>query len=89
MGALRLVLRHQEELKAVITDLHMPNMDGEALAMELRKVAPNVGIVVMSGNFVSAKVQELKALGVSAFLDKPFTQGMLAAALETVVHGVK
>jgi len=84
--AIKQVKGHREELKAVITDLHMPNKDGGEFAQELMETMPSAAIILMSGNFASSKVQELKEIGVRAFLEKPFTQDMLTSALRSVLE---
>jgi CheY-like chemotaxis protein len=69
------------ELRAVITDLHMPQMDGLVFARELRHALPDIPIIVASGRLEDALAAEFKALGVTVFLDKPFTEAQLAEAL--------
>ena len=46
---LALAARHRHELRAVITDLHMPHMDGLAFVKALRDILPDVPVVVASG----------------------------------------
>jgi CheY-like chemotaxis protein len=84
--ALEIVSQQPNEVRAVITDLHMPEMDGHELVAELTKVAPHLDVIVTSGNFGAGKVQALRDLGVRAFLEKPFTQQMLTDALRNVVQ---
>jgi CheY-like chemotaxis protein len=45
---------------------------------------PAAGIIVASGHLEEREVNEFKELGVSALLDKPFTQEMLVAVLKTI-----
>ena len=82
--ALVQVAEKRAELRAVITDLHMPHMDGLSLVRVLRARLPQAGIIVVSGRLDEREANEFKALGVSALLDKPFTQEKLVAALKTV-----
>jgi CheY-like chemotaxis protein len=78
-------LQNRARLYAVITDLHMPNMDGVAFVHALRKILPNVPVIVASGRLEPAPAQELRKLGVHVMLEKPFTQEKLAAALQSAV----
>jgi len=82
--ALRVVLGRGDDLAAVITDLHMPRMDGQYFVTELKKVLPNIGVIVTSGNLDEDAVNDFRALGVQAFLEKPFTQEKLTSALSSV-----
>jgi CheY-like chemotaxis protein len=81
MGGLIRSVEHRAELRAVITDLHMPQMDGVAFIGALRRVLPDVPVIVASGRLETPPEQELKRLGVHVVLQKPFTEEMLRAAL--------
>jgi two-component system cell cycle sensor histidine kinase/response regulator CckA len=87
--AIVLVTQKRAELSAVITDLHMPHMDGLTFVRVLKHLAPEAGIIVSSGRLTDSDVDECKALGVSALLEKPFTQDMLVTALRTIFSGEK
>ncbi|WP_310565937.1 response regulator [Hydrogenophaga sp.] len=78
---------HQAQLRAVITDLHMPQMDGLAFVIALRRMLPEVPVIVASGRVDEAAAAELQRLGVTRRLDKPFTQEQLARALRAVLGG--
>lgn len=69
--------RHGDEISAVLTDLAMPYMDGEALIRALKKINPDVKIIAMSGLMSAEQTAELRNLKVEAFLSKPFTAGTL------------
>jgi CheY-like chemotaxis protein len=73
----------REVLRTIITDLHMPNMDGLAFARVIKGWSPNVRIIVISGLLENRDVNEFENLGISALLNKPFTQRELADALKT------
>jgi len=77
------------EIKAVITDIMMPNMDGLALARSLRRIDPNVRIIASSGlpgGFgPESKIAELQSLGIREFLQKPYTTEKLLTTLYEVL----
>jgi PAS domain S-box-containing protein len=83
-AALIQVTEQPAQLRAVITDLHMPHMDGLAFVRVLKGRLPQTGIIVVSGRLDEREENEFKKLGVSALLDKPFTQEKLVGALKTV-----
>jgi CheY-like chemotaxis protein len=78
------VTEQSAELRAVITDVHMPHMDGLSFVRVLKGRLPQVGIIVSSGRLDEPDENEFKKLGVSALLDKPFSQKELVEALKTV-----
>ncbi len=83
-AALIQMAENRTELRVVITDLHMPHMDGFSFVRMLKGRLPQTGIIVTSGRLDERDVNEFKKLGVSALLDKPFTQEKLMEALEMV-----
>ena len=68
----------------VITDIYMPEKDGQEVIMELRQTYPDVKIIAISGGGDNGSIQFLKGtqkLGADRYLRKPFTMKEL---LETV-----
>jgi CheY-like chemotaxis protein len=82
---LQLAMRHQAELRVIITDLHMPHMDGLAFVRVLRLLLPDIPVVVASGRMEDPQAAEMQALGVNHRLDKPFTEGQLAEVLQDIL----
>ena len=83
--ALTAIGTHQKHLRVILTDLHMPNMDGLTLAREARVLIPDASIIVASGRMENTQIREFKALGINTFLDKPFTRAHLIAALTPIL----
>ena len=77
--------QHKNVLRAVITDLHMPHMDGLAFVRALRRVLPDVPVVLASGRLDDSLVDAFKALGVTHRLDKPFTEAQLSQQLQAAL----
>ena len=70
--ALQILKHHSGEIQLMLTDLFMPGMTGDILALEVQKHDPNIRIIFMSGNSPAAfgaKVQIREGLN---FLSKPF-----------------
>ena len=76
--------QYRTELRAIITDLHMPHLDGLAFVRALRQMLPDIPVVVASGRMEDTVAAEFKTLGVTTRLDKPFTEAQLAAAMRAV-----
>ncbi|MGC3991234.1 MAG: ATP-binding protein [Chthoniobacteraceae bacterium] len=75
----------QTEICAVITDLHMPHMDGLNFVKSLRTLLPVVPVILASGHLDSGDLDEFKSLGVETFLSKPFTRGEMSEKLRQVL----
>lgn len=74
---------HEGEFDTVLTDLLMPTRDGMETIHELRRTAPGLRIVAMSGSFhpLSDEVRIAKAVGANCVLEKPFGMKDVANAL--------
>ena len=79
------VAQHRTELRAIITDVHMPHMDGLAFVRALRRMLPDIPVMVVSGRMEDTVAGEFKTLGVTSRLDKPFTEVRLAEALKNLL----
>lgn len=80
------VAKHSNDIRVVITDLHMPHMDGLGFVRALRRILPEVPVLVASGRMEDDVAEALKAMGVTARLDKPFTERQLAVALQALLR---
>ncbi len=76
--AIELYSKHQNSLDLVILDMLMPKMDGRECFHKLRKINPNVNIVVCSGFSKNTDIQELKRNGLAGFIHKPFNGSELS-----------
>lgn len=83
---LRLFLDEQADI--VLTDLVMPEKEGLATIMELRRKFPQVRIIAMSGGFArnaGLYLQIAERLGAVRVLRKPFRLAELATAIAEVL----
>ena len=73
---------HRKTLHGVITDLHMPALDGLDFVRALRRLLPAIPIIVSSGRMEDEAQETFRSLGVGGFLDKPFSEGQIRAVLQ-------
>ncbi|MGE5657694.1 MAG: response regulator [Actinomycetota bacterium] len=83
--ALALYVQYQEDIKAVIVDLKMPIMDGPITIRALRKINPQLKIMLSSGSLASIQMSEENSLGIQAVLQKPYTAPILLKTLYRVL----
>lgn len=90
--ALEVARAQSEPIDVLVTDVMMPGMDGLTLIRDLRCLMPETKIIASSGLGTdmggSLRAQELKTLGVAAFLAKPYGAEKLLSALHQILHGV-
>jgi len=74
-------VQHATEVRAVLTDMVMPFMDGAATIRALRKINAKVPIIAASGMMSHRQEAEATGANVQAFLSKPFTAEQLLKCL--------
>mgnify|MGYP001949429736 CR=1 FL=1 len=65
-------LLEEEIADVIISDVRMPDMDGIGLLREARKIAPDVGVVLMTAFATVDTAREAFILGADDFIQKPF-----------------
>ena len=69
------------EIGLVLLDLSMPGMGGEETFRELRRINPDVRVILSSGFSHEEAVQRFFGLGLSGFLQKPYGVDALKAEI--------
>lgn len=83
--ALQLFRDNPERFDLVITDMTMPGMTGDRLAMELRNIRPDIRIIICTG--FSEKINEdiAKSIGIDGYVFKPVLQNELVGMIKAIV----
>jgi PAS domain S-box-containing protein len=84
--ALGVFLLEQTRIRAIVTDLMMPEMGGIALVRAVRALAPAIPIIAATGLDSSEKRNALAALSVRMVIPKPYTSEELLTALVHVLQ---
>jgi len=79
--AVALYREHRAEIDLVLLDLTMPGMGGEAAHHELRKIDPEVRVVLASGYSESDVSSRFAGQGLTSCLQKPYTLAKLGDLL--------
>jgi signal transduction histidine kinase/CheY-like chemotaxis protein len=83
--AVHLYEKHKGEILFVLLDLIMPRMGGEAAFEELKRIDPDVRVLIASGYTDESRARQLTNLGAKGFLPKPFDHEALQAAILKVL----
>jgi DNA-binding NarL/FixJ family response regulator len=70
-----------------LVDLVMPEMDGQEMALTLRKSKPNIKIMMLTGTEVDDRVYDLVAAGIEGYVLKNIEPGELVRAIHSVARG--
>ena len=71
----------------VLADLIMPEMDGQEMALALRKSNPGIKIMMLTGTEVDDRVFDLVAAGIEGYMLKNVEPGELVRAIHAIVNG--
>jgi CheY-like chemotaxis protein len=81
-GTAALAMLAQRSITLVITDQHMPGMDGLALAQAIKAARPHCPVMLVTGAVTAELQQRGKAAGVEYFLPKPFRLQQFASLVK-------
>ncbi|HEV2447710.1 MAG TPA: PAS domain S-box protein [Candidatus Sulfopaludibacter sp.] len=76
------------EFAAVLLDLTMPVMSGEEALRHIKKIRPDVPVVLSSGYSEMEALQRFRQAGLAGFLQKPYTATALARRIKQAVKRV-
>lgn len=71
--------KNADEIRCVLLDLAMPNMDGDEAHKEIRKLRPQVPTILCSGYPEQDAVSRFSDLNPSGFIEKPYSPEVLVA----------
>src|SRR6266436_3560522 len=74
-----------EDIKLVILDMIMPEMDGMTALRFIRQKTPDVKVLISSGYTSPEKVPMLERIGIEGFVQKPYELGKLASIVRDVL----
>ncbi len=84
--ALTLFHQHADDIVCVLLDLTMPHMDGEEAFLEMRKLDPEVTVILCSGYNMQDATQRFIGKGLAGFIQKPYNRTQLKAVLGEVLQ---
>ncbi len=84
--AIEMFRRKKEQVDAVILDMIMPGLGGDAVYDELKKLDPKVKVLLSSGYSINGQAGEILNKGCNGFIQKPFTIRQLAQHLNRILQ---
>lgn len=88
LEALQILNQPGAGIRAVITDLNMPRMDGFELIRRIREndCIPQVPIIVVSADTDPGTPERIARMKVDAFFTKPYSPAQVRRKLEQLLH---
>jgi signal transduction histidine kinase/CheY-like chemotaxis protein len=83
--ALELFKVKPNDFDLVVTDMSMPNLTGEKLAVELMKIRPDIPVILCTGYSRKISEETASGIGIKAFAYKPVVKADLAKTVRKVL----
>jgi CheY-like chemotaxis protein len=83
--ALQIFLQTPQSFDLVITDQTMPHMTGAMLVCALRRIRPDIPIILCTGYSSGIDADEARAQGIEAFLMKPLSLDTLVPTIQRLL----
>ncbi len=83
--ALNKVKPFPDKYDLIITDMTMPKMTGDTLAQEIKKINPDVPIIICTGFSEKITPERASDIGINAILTKPIIKTKLARAIRNIL----
>ena len=83
--ALELFQKEPGKFDLVITDLFMPHMSGYELTQKLKRVKPDIPVILCTGYAETILENKEKEESIKAILTKPINRKALAETIRTVL----
>ena len=89
-GIEALVVLHAELVDLILSDINMPNMNGEELLLEVRKdpALASIPLLVVSTDRSDTRVRQMISLGANGYIAKPFVPATLSNEMHRVLGGI-
>jgi signal transduction histidine kinase/CheY-like chemotaxis protein len=78
---------HAREVDLIVLDLIMPKLHGYECFMEMKKINPDVKVIVTSGFAMDGGAEKAIEQGALGFIQKPFELGMFTKAIIDALEG--
>lgn len=87
--ALRMVTENPHRFDLVITDLTMPGMTGDKLAIAMIKVRPTLPVILCTGYSENMSIEKAKQLNIASYMVKPVQREELACAVRDCLDAAR
>jgi two-component system, cell cycle sensor histidine kinase and response regulator CckA len=85
--AILLAAQHRGKIQLLVTDMVMPGMTGQELAVQLQPALPGLCVIFMSGYSEHAATEMANADPSVRLLTKPFSRAALLRTVGEILHG--
>ena len=85
-GRKGLELFRRDHPDVIILDMKMPGMDGLTVLQEIHRLDPRQPVIILTGIGTAEMEQQVRALGVTEFVEKEFSLDHLGDSLKRILN---
>ena len=83
--AIEIYEKNKKQIDIVLLDMIMPNMSGSDTYDRMKKINPNIKVLLSSGYSINGQATEIMDRGCSGFIQKPFKMKELSQKLREIL----
>jgi len=83
--AIELYKRNRDNIDMVLLDMIMPDMGGGETYDRMRKINPNIKVLLSSGYSINGQAEEILERGCDGFIQKPFNMKQLSRSIREIL----
>jgi len=83
--AVKAYRKNRDEIDIIVLDMVMPNMSGGEAYDHIKKINPDVKVLLSSGYSIGGEATEILNRGCNGFMQKPFTMKQLSQGIKEVL----
>ena len=82
---LKIFKANKNQIDLIISDMNMPEMDGQEVIAKLRKIDRNVKVLLSSGALLDSDEKDVIKRGFNGFLKKPYKINILSEKMTEIL----
>jgi PAS domain S-box-containing protein len=84
-SAINIYKQNKEKIGLVLLDMVLPGMDGGEIFNEMKKINPQIRVLLSSGYSLNGQAQEILDRGCKGFIQKPYRVNALKKAIDEIL----
>ena len=84
--AIRIFTKHQDKIDLIVLDMIMPQMGGGETFDRIKKIKPDVKVLLSSGFSINGQASEILNRGCNSFIQKPFNLQKLSQNIRAILE---
>ena len=85
--AITVFQKHKQKIDVIVLDMIMPQMGGGETFDRIKKIKPDVKVLLSSGYSINGQASEILSRGCDGFIQKPFNLQNLSQSLRNILEG--